>query len=167
MSKLLQSPLFAPLPSYLSEAILDWLKTLIENENGASDAAILEHFHTLIDNGEEVVPGVTPGEWVTIRDWREAANEEDLLDLVRRLRLSKRNGYGRATPSQVSVIEETSEEVGVDFSDLLPSLTRRQADIVCKGLILASEALRITGSRFFRLGSIRRALRAYVRSGER
>lgn len=170
MSRLLSLPALQPLPKHLAEAVVDWTRTLIEehtsdkNKPVPTPEQIIEELRELVANGTDLVPGVPDEDWETLCDWEEDLDNSQMVAVVEKL-LTRKQGFNptKVLPSQIQVIEETQEEIGVDFTNLLPLLDRQQADVICKGLIVRSEVIRNTRGHFLRLGDLRRAIRAFLR----
>jgi hypothetical protein len=70
----------------------------------------------------------------------------------------------RATPAQLKILQEAQEERGlnVDFSAFFPFLTRNQADVIIRGLVVLSETIRQSNQRFLHPRDLRLAVRYYL-----
>lgn len=149
------------LPAGLYRHLCGLIDDLIQTNNGKPVEELTGMFidylelgleHTIPQQGVDIVLG-----------WLDCVGDKEVEKLILyRMALNKSRKYPSATENQLDIIRETQAQVGVDFSDYFPELTTRQADVICKGLILTSEVIRQTGRPKFRLGDIRRAIRHFV-----
>jgi hypothetical protein len=101
-----------------------------------------------------------------LRTWLDNTAIKDAVKAI-----NERGGWGKvartppkATPQQLTIIEEAQKEVGLDFSRFFADFTTWEADVVIKGCVAVSEVQRQTGDRHFPLRELRAALRNHIQS---
>lgn len=176
----LNHPLFLDLPAEFRPAVVGWISALL-------DSVVAEYrwdptSRWTRDQEDTVLQRLTrhiyqqsfqlqkPYE-ETVLDWYDDLTDDELRGAIRELISEKQplspphRGYPSATPQQLQIIQETQEELDLDFTRFFASLTSREADVVIKGLIVVHEKIKQTGDRHLAIRDLRAAVRRYVQSG--
>lgn len=138
-----------------------WISTVVIESDITTSAHIYECLSGLIYGGV-IIP--KSGDEVSAVKLFKTASPVTLIEYIYNIQQvnKKVKDCPKISSAQKAIILESQVEVDVSFTHVLYLLTGWQADVIIKGLVIASELQRQTGSKYITSTCIRLSIKDYV-----